>query len=62
MDIKFSMENPCGKCGTVGASVKWIKGEVGVVVSRETVKELEGMLRNCKVCGYSWTEEPLNKE
>ena len=54
------MENPCGKCGTVGASVKWIKGEVGVVVSRETVKELEGMLRNCKVCGYSWTEEPLN--
>ena len=44
---KFKIGNACKKCGERGASVRY-----------DTIPGLEVMHRVCKLCGYSWVEEP----
>ena len=48
---KFKIGNACKKCGERGASVRY-----------DTIPGLEVMHRVCKLCGYSWVEEPLNTQ
>ena len=56
---KYAQENPCPKCGECGAEVEYYSEHK--YAGWETYDRYGYMKRHCRLCGYWWKEEPLDK-
>jgi len=57
---RFSKDAKCPKCGHDKAEVRWLDVQGGQYGGR--VCYAEHIQRTCLLCGYRWSEKPLDAD